>query len=364
MIRLLAGVLALAAMHLPAFAQQPPTPAVIVTPAKVVELAETMRFNGRLDAGQRVNIVARVGGTLQEIGFAAGDMVEKDQILYRIEHDLYAAAVQEAEGALRAAEASRDLARIERDRQAELVRRDTVAQAVLDNAEAALARAEADVTRLEGSLKRAQLNLSYTEIKAPFPGRISTSAVDVGALIGPESGALATLVGLDPIHAEFKVPTARLRNYLDRVEAGTASQLDAVTIELANGKVYDGKGDIDFVDSIVSAGTDSVTVRARFDNPNGDLRDSELVRVVLTASPSKGVLAIPQQAVQRDILGAFVLVVKSDNTVEQRRIEVDRTTEGMAVISSGIEEGERVITEGVNKVRPGATVDAATADEG
>ena len=355
--------LGLAVLTSSAAAQQPP-PAVVAVPAEARALAEEARFNGRLDADRRIAVVARVTGTLEDVGFRFGEAVEDGRVLFRIDPRPYAAMAREAEGVLRAARAARDRAALERDRQEELVSRQSAAQAALDNAEAEYQAREGEVMRAEAALERAEINLSYTEIAAPFAGRISTTPVSAGAYIGPESGVLATLTQLDPMHVEFPVPTSVLRDYLDRVEAGTASREAAVTLVLANGNLHDQSGTIDFIDTAVTGATDSVTLRARFENPEGRLLDGELVRVNLSLAAPQEEVAIPARAVQRDIQGAFVLLVGTGETVEQRRVTVGRITQGLAVIAEGLDAGERVITEGINKVRPGIVVDAAAPADG
>ncbi len=144
-----------------------------------------------------------------------------------------------------------------------------------------MAISEVDVLRLDAALDRARTILSYTEIMAAFTGRIGDTPVDIGAIVGPESGALTTLVKLDPIHAEFPVPMALLRNFLELVERGEVSKEAAVTLIPANGTIYDRQRYIDFIDSRVNSGTDSVMPRARFVNPKGLPLEGELVRVTL-----------------------------------------------------------------------------------
>jgi membrane fusion protein (multidrug efflux system) len=347
----------------PAGAQAPP-PAVIVAPATISDVRESAGFTGRVVATQKVEIRPRVAGFLEEILFREGNRVAAGDVLYRIQDDDYRAAVAEIEGAIRAAEAERRLAEIERDRKAELVRRQAVAQSELDVAEAHLGRADGELARLNGTLARQKLELSYAEIVAPFAGIVGLSSADVGALVGPDTGPLTTLTRLDPIEVTFPVATALVLDYQEKVARAEASREATVHLTLPNGTTYPLAGDIDYVSADVAQGTDTVMLRAVFDNPNGTLLDGALVGVSLERREPERVLTVPQQAVQRDQAGAFVLVVGDGSEVELRRIEVARTSQGVAVVADGLAEGENVIVEGVNKVRPGIVVDAAVASGG
>jgi membrane fusion protein (multidrug efflux system) len=210
----------------------------------------------------------------------------------------------------------------------------------------------------------AALNLSYTEVKAPFAGSVGLSSFDVGALIGPDSGPLVTLVRTDPMTVEFPVTERDLLAYRAATGGGSTDDVRPVQLYLADGSAYALPGKVDFSDVTVDAGTDTVLIRAVFANPDGLLRDGSLVSVELTGGTPDPVLTVPQQAVQRDLTGPYVLVVDSAGLVEQRRIDLTRVTAGHAVVGGGLAVGERVITEGINKARPGATVNAALAGEG
>lgn len=340
-------------------AQDAPAPAVTVASVVSQQVSDAVTFNGRLDADRSIQLIARVPGFLEEVGFNPGDSVEQGALLFRIEPDQYRAAVRQAEGNLKAAQSTVVDARIERDRQAQLVQRDAVAQTVLDSADAALGRAQGAVEQAEAALDTAKLNLSYTNVLAPFAGRVGEYNVDPGALVGPEVGALTTLTKLDPMHVNFSIPTAEYRNAMEAIDSGSVNPDSAVRIVLANGEEYQEAGALDFVDSQITAGTDSVRLRATFANPDGKLLHEELVRVRLAASTSAEMLTVPIQAIQRDVTGDFVMVVDDQDVVEKRRVTVARNAGQEAVVTEGLSAGERVITEGMNKVREGITVDAA-----
>ncbi|WP_075290528.1 efflux RND transporter periplasmic adaptor subunit [Pararhizobium arenae] len=355
------ALVAVALLPIAGLAQQAPAPAVIIAPAKIMDIRQSVDFTGRIVAIQKVDIRARVSGFLEKINFTEGQKVTAGTVLYEVEDGSYAAVVQQSEGALAAAQAQYDLAAIERDRQKQLFASNTTPQSKVDIAEAQLKKAAADLTSLEGSKAKADLDLSYTKITAPFDGVVGLTTVDDGALVGPDSGALVTLTRLNPIYVEFPVATALLLQYRKDVTDGRYSGGANVNITLPGGMAYPGKGTIDFIASNVSQGTDTVIVRAQFDNPETTLLDGTLVRVNLEQADKQEVLAVPEQAIQRDQQGAFVMVVGADKKVELRRVDVARTSRGQAVISTGLKEGENVITDGVGKVRPGVTVDATPA---
>lgn len=343
-------------------AQTAPGPAVTVAAARMMDVDTTAAFNGRAVAVQKVEIRARVEGFLVERGFDEGRPVKQGAVLFRIDDALYRAKLAQAEAAVTAAAALMKLANIELTRQSELVQRGAAPQAQVDRAEAEASRASAEVDRLSAMRDVAGLDVSYTSITAPFDGVVGLSAFDIGALIGPTSGSLLTLVRQDPMTVEFPVPEREFLQDREAKRTDGRSQF-AVTLRLSDGRLLTGEGKIDFADASVSLATDTVMVRAVFANPEGLLRDGSLVSVNLKSEGSDQELAIPQQALQGDVTGSFVLVVAAEGTVSRRPVIVSRVAAGLAVITEGLNEGERVITEGINKARPGAIVDAALAED-
>ena len=367
MVRILGLLLLLPGLLLPGLAlaqEQPqtPPPAVTVVAVETTDITPSVSFTGRIEAIDKVELVARVDGFLEGRPFTEGGMVRKGDLLFAIEKGPYEARLGEVDAAIASAEASLKLAQIEVDRQTKLVAKQAAAQAVLDQATAEADQARAAVQRAEASRAEAVLDLGYTDIKAPFAGRIGRASVSVGAYVGKQNGSLATIVSQDPMYVTFPVTQRQLLNFRERMAtSGDDESSLAVTVRLADGTLDDRPGRIDFVDVQIDPGTDTVIVRAVLDNPDGTLIDQQLVTAVVQTAETETALVIPQAATLADQGGRFVLVVGDDNKVEQRPITVGQPIDGKFVVTSGLEAGERVITEGVQRVRPGMVVDPGQA---
>ncbi|MCB1884795.1 MAG: efflux RND transporter periplasmic adaptor subunit [Geminicoccaceae bacterium] len=351
-------------------AQQPPggadapPPAVTVEPAREADIKPQTEFSGRVEAVDKVELRARVEGFLEARLFEEGAEVEKGQKLFTIEKGPYEASLAEAQAALASARADYDLAQQEQKRQKELVSRRAVAQAQLDQANAQLAGAEAAIKSREAALRTAQLNVSYTDIKAPIDGKIGRAAYSVGDLVGPSSGPLATIVSQDPIYATFTITQRQLLQARQEMrDEGVDPSRFTIRLRLADGSLYDKTGTIGFIGNQVDPNTDSLTVRAKLPNPDGDLIDGQLVQVIAETEKASQVLVVPQKAVGLDQIGRYVLTVGKDDTVAQTRVEVGETTGPDVIVTKGLKPGDLVITEGLQKARPGSKVNPTRKGE-
>jgi membrane fusion protein (multidrug efflux system) len=343
-----------------------PPPPVPVTVFKVVprELGTAIGFTGRVEATDKVELRARVDGFLEERLFEEGSDVKKGDLLFAIEKAPYQAAVDEVKGAIESAEAAVTRAQQEYERQLSLTKSNVSAQTRLEDAIAARDQSRGNLAQLKAKLERAQLELGYTDIVAPIDGRIGRSQLSVGNFVGPGSGVLSTIVSQDPIHVTFSVTQREILTLCPKAERSRCSGEAVVRLRLADESFYEHTGKIDFVDVTVSQGTDAVRVRATFPNPDRLLVDGSLVSAVVQAAKPQMMLVIPQAAIQVDQSGTFVLAVTADNKIEVRRVELGPADGSNYAVTRGLMEGDLVVTEGVQKVRPGQVVDPSPAAPG
>ncbi|MEM1360206.1 MAG: efflux RND transporter periplasmic adaptor subunit [Pseudomonadota bacterium] len=342
-----------------------PPPKVSVAAAYTEEITQETVFIGRSEAVAKVDLVARVDGYLQDIVVEDGAVVTQDELLFNIEPDQYQATLDARNADLAKAEADLTLTQIELDRKRQLVEREAVPQSELDVARANEAVAEAAILSAKAGIREAELNLSYTKISAPFDGVIGKVAVSVGALVNSSTGPLVTLVQTSPMFVTFSISENQLADIQQEAIANGGSlsappDLD-VHVTLPNGSELDETGKLDFGDNQIDPATGTLAIRAIFENAEGLLIDGGFVNVSIEAAEPVQETLIPQAAVQQDQRGPFVLVVNDQQIVEQRYITTGDTEGTAIIVSDGLVPGESVIVEGLQRVRPGAPVEAVTA---
>jgi membrane fusion protein, multidrug efflux system len=335
----------------------PPPPAVSVTPVVSRQVTQTIDYIGRVTAVDKVDIVARVEGFLEERNFKEGQYVKKGDLLFRIEQATYKAAVEQARATLAKAQATEVNAKLQFDRGKELVRNQNIPQSTVDQREADERAAQAGVMEAQAALDQAEINLGYTEIYSPIDGRIGVAIVTEGNLVRPSSGKLATIVSQDPIYVTFQVSQRNLLDYFRRRAEDPAKNTHVnARIKLPNGTIYPHAAVSDFLDVQVDPTTDTVTVRATVPNPDHVLLPGGVVGVTVERGAPTSALTVPQAAVLLDQAGRYVLVVDAAKKVEQRRITTGAEQGRDIVVTDGLKEGEQVIVEGIQKVRPGQVV--------
>lgn len=332
-------------------------PAVTVVKVEARDLRPSVSFSARVEALHKVDLRARIEGYLDKQEFTEGASVKTGDLLYVIEKAPYEAKVAAAEAAVAVAQARFDRAEIELKRQTTLVSKEASAQTKLDDARTARNEAKGQLDKLLAELDQAKLLLSYTEIRAPINGRIGKSLLSVGSFVSPQSGTLATIVEQDPIGVTFPVSQRDLLAVREKLGDSVKLNDQTVYVEIGKGKRYQYPGKVDFLDVGVNTGTDAVNVRATFPNPTGLLVDGQLVTAIVEATSAEPTLVVPVNAIQIDQSGPFVLVVNSEKKIEVRRVELLRQDNNFVAIAKGLSAGDLVVTEGVQKVRPGQVVD-------
>ena len=339
-----------------ALAQQPAPTAVPVgtVMAEKRAVTQTADFVGRIEAVNRVDVRARVTGYLEDVLFKDGSTVAEGAPLFRIERAPFEAAVEQAQGALERAQGTLQNATVQRQRAEELLKTNAGSVAIRDQRVAEEKGAQGDATTAEANLKTAQINLGYTEIKAPIAGRIGRTKVTKGNVVSPDSGVLAQIVSDDPMYVTFPVSQREfLALKTNRLPADGSAPL--VSLKFSDGSTYDQKGRVDFVDVSVERATDTVLVRATLPNPTGKLLDGTLVRVAVQADKSEEKVLVPQAALIADQQGSYVFAVEDGKAVA-KRVKVGAEAGSYVAIEQGLVGNEQIVIQGLQNLRPGVPV--------
>lgn len=359
----------------PAAAQFGPQgpPAVGVMTAERRPITETTEFVGRVEATDRVNIRARVTGFIQERLFREGSDVNEGDVLYRLERAPFEAQLEQAQASLASAQAQLENARVALTRARDLRATGAGTQVALDNAQAQERTASAQVLSAQAAVRVAEINLGYTEINAPIAGQIGRTNLTIGNVVGPDAGVLATIVSQDPMRVAFTVSQRTALDLRNRFEGRGGPDAVRVRIRTTDGRMYGESGRVDFVDNQIDRNTDTILVRARIPNPIRRVSDSEtpvtprelidgqFVTVFLEGAEPVLTITLPRAAVLQDQQGAYVFVVGEGNVAQRRNVVLGRSSGQTAVIESGLEGGETVVVEGIQRVRPGQPVNPAPA---
>ncbi|HHF3178622.1 multidrug efflux RND transporter periplasmic adaptor subunit VmeY [Vibrio alginolyticus] len=341
-------------------------PLVVTQDVTVIDYQPSKSYIGRIEAVEDTNITAQISGYLKARHFEEGQMVEKGQLLYSIEPSSFEAQVASAKAALAQAKAALKKAELDHTRGKNLLPRGSISQSEFDALTAALLGARAELEAANAQLKLAEVNLSYTQIRAPFSGRISDTKVSTGDLVSPSSGVLTTLVSLDPVHTSFSVSEReRLAMGMDQVKGDGSAESNRVEVqlELENGQFFEHLGKLDFLGNRIDTKTGTIAMRALVPNPDQKLLPGQHIKVNLRDKNTKDVIVIPRRAVQTDLEGDFVMVMAEGNVAERRNVELGPQVEQGIIIREGLDQEDTVITQGLQRVRNGVEVRLQTPAE-
>ncbi len=329
-----------------------------VTAALVLErqVNETQEFSGRLEAVERVDIRARVGGFITSVNFKPGSLVNKGDVLFVIDARPFQAEANRAEASAASARARADLARLELARSERLLSDKAIAQREVDEKASSLKELDANVRAAQASLAAARLNLAYTRVTSPIGGRVSKAEITTGNLVDG-SAVLTSVVSNKGIYASFDGDEA---TYLRVARVAQKGAPVVVKVGLANETGFPHEGKLEFVDNRLDAATGSVRMRATFANEDNTLVPGLFARVQLSGDPHAKTAAamISERAVGTDQNRKFVYVVKADGTAEYRPVTLGPAVDGLRVVREGLKPGEKIVVNGLQRVHPGAPVTA------
>ena len=347
-------------------------PAVGVVEATKRPITETSEFLGRIEAVNRVNVVARVSAFLEKRLFNEGAEIKKGDELYRLERGPFEADLASKKALVAQLQATLENAKLTTERARTLLGGPAGQQSTYDAALANQRSLEAQVQSALAQVQSSQINLDYTDIRSPIDGKIGRTAVTEGNVVSPGSGVLTTIVSQDPMYVTFPVSVRQRLELRERYVTRGGFNAVVIKVRLPDGRLYDHSGKLDFINNTIAQSTDTVTVRGVIPNPTlhdpsttggpvRELTDDEFVTVSLEGVQPVEVLAIPRSAVLSDQQGDYVLIVGADNKAEQRRIQLGQSTSTIAGVISGLALGDQVIVEGLQRVRPGQPVSPGPA---
>ena len=341
---------------------------VVVAEVTETEHISTIEFVGRLQAKEDIKIQAKVSGYLLEHPFKEGEDIKKGERLFVIDPAPFEADLAGAQAKIAQANANVDINTTNYNRAKRLIKTNAISQIDLDNLRAEKLTADASLKSAQAALKNAQLNLQYTILTAPIDGRIGEKIYSLGDLVGPEAGALTTLVSIDPIQAVFQVNEKLFYKVGDeqrqRVSEGKDKLEFTVKLRLSSGDIYPLEGKLDFVANRVDTDTGTLTVRAEIPNPDGNLRPGQYVKVLVESLTPERSLSVPMAAVLSDQQGDFIFTVDEADTVIKHKVDLTGESRSLQFISSnGVKVGDQVIIAGLKKVRDGQTVKARSSNK-
>jgi len=342
----------------------PPPPKVIVAQPLQQNVTLYLQATGNTSPFNAVDLVARVQGFLESIDYKDGAVVTKGTQLFGIERDIYQAQLDQAQATLASNQAAAAYNQAEYQRQSQLARQDFASQATLQDWKSKYDQAAAAVLAAQASIDMAKINLSYTSVLAPFDGVVTNHLVDLGSLVGVNGPTkLATIIQTDPLYAYFTVSEPQvlmIRENLarqGRVLRDTDLATIPVEIGLQNEEGYPHKGHLDYVAPQIDAATGTLTARALFDNRDRALLPGLFVRVRVPIGRKENALLVRNDAIGASQEGRYVLVVDSDNVVQRKIVKIGERQGQLRIIESGLDPGDWVVTQGVQRAIPGAKVE-------